>query len=160
MTNAEMNMRNSLPPIEELLPHRGTMLLLDRLIEFENDSTIAEYAPRGDAWYADVDGRMPSWIGIELMAQTVAAHVCLVKRSAGLMPKHGVLLGTRRYNSSLSSFSTDKTLRIQVTMIFSDISGLGAYNCSISSDTEELATATLKVFEPDNFQTYIQGSAS
>jgi len=148
---------NSLPPIEALLPHRGTMLLLDRLLEFGIDSTVAEYTPREDAWYADHEGKMPGWIGIELMAQTVAAHIGLLKLRSGSAPKQGVLLGTRRFNSSVAGFNSDDVLRIHATMIYADISGLGAYECRITSGAEELAKATLKVYEPEDFQTFLQG---
>lgn len=149
-----------LPPIEELIPHRETMLLLDRLIAFDNASTTTEYMPRGDAWYADEQGNMPAWIGIELMAQTVAAHVGLLKRHEGAPPKQGALLGTRSYRSTVPFFATNKALCIHVIMVYRDPGGLGAYDCSITHGDEELATATIKVFEPDDFQTFIQVSLS
>jgi predicted hotdog family 3-hydroxylacyl-ACP dehydratase len=152
-----MTSANSLPPIEEILQHRGTMLLLDRMIESNIDSAIAEYAPRPDAWYADSEGGMPGWIGIEMMAQTVAAHVGMTKRRGGLPPKQGVLLGTRRYTSAVSRFVANKPLRIYVNMVYIDVSGLGAYECHIRSDDEELASATLKVYEPDNFESFLKG---
>jgi predicted hotdog family 3-hydroxylacyl-ACP dehydratase len=155
-----MSLLTSLPPVKDLLPHRGTMLLLDRLVEFGDDTTIAEYVPQSEAWYADAAGRMPAWIGIELMAQTIAAHIGLLKLNTGLLLKHGVLLGTRRYTSKVSSFLSNETLRIHVTMIYSDVSGLAAYECCIKSGTDELASATLKVFEPADFQAFLQGSLS
>lgn len=152
---------HDLPPsIEELIPHRGTMLLLDCVIAFENASTTAEYTPRDDAWYADEQGNMSAWIGIELMAQTVASHVGLLKRHEGAPPKQGALLGTRSYRSMVPSFAANETLRIHAIMIYRDPGGLGAYDCSIRRGDEKLATATIKVFEPDDFQTFIQGSLS
>jgi predicted hotdog family 3-hydroxylacyl-ACP dehydratase len=150
-------MRN-LPPIEDIIPHRGTMLLLDRVIAFENESTTAEYSPRDDSWYTDDQGNMPAWMGIELMAQTVAAHVSLLKRSENTPLQPGVLLGTRSYRSKVPCFNSDALLCIHVIMIYRDPGGLGAYNCSISYDGKELATATIKVFEPVDFQTLVQGN--
>lgn len=149
-----------IPPIEELIPHRGTMLLLDRVISFENASTTAEYTPHDDAWYADDQGNMPAWIGIELMAQTVASHVGLLKRHEDAPPKQGALLGTRSYRSSVPFFAANEALHIHVIMVYRDPGGLGAYDCSITHGDEELATATIKVFEPADFQTFIQGSLS
>lgn len=151
---------NLLPPIEDLLLHCGNMLLLDRVIAFGNESTIAEYQPRGNAWYTDAAGKMPAWIGIELMAQVIAAHVGLLKRSEGVPPKQGVLLGTRSYLSTVPAFAANVPLSIHATMIYRDASGLGAYDCRITCGDEELATATLKVFEPDDFQLFLQGSLS
>jgi predicted hotdog family 3-hydroxylacyl-ACP dehydratase len=36
-----MTILTQLPPIEDVLPHRGNMLLIDRLIEFNDESLIA-----------------------------------------------------------------------------------------------------------------------
>ena len=159
---------NSLPPITELLPHRATMLLLDRVVAFSDDTLVAEYAPRADAWYADASdasdaGAMPGWIGIELMAQAIAAHVALKKRAAGLAPKMGALLGTRSYRMlypTVASFAAGQPLRIAVAENFSDASGLAAYDCRIEdgAGAGTLAQALLKVYEPDDFGSFVQGN--
>jgi predicted hotdog family 3-hydroxylacyl-ACP dehydratase len=153
-----MSEADKFPPIEALIPHRGTMLLLDRVIEFTDDLAVAEYAPREAAWYADDTGNMPAWIGIELMAQTIAAHVALLKRRVGMLPKMGALLGTRSYRCSTPCFTAGRTLRIRAVMVLRDSSGLGAYECAIDLDGEVLATAVLKVYEPDDFGLFVQGN--
>jgi predicted hotdog family 3-hydroxylacyl-ACP dehydratase len=159
-----MNTNNTpladLPPIKEILPHRDTMLLLDRILDFTNESASAEYSPRSNEWYADAQGNMPAWIGIELMAQTIAAHVGLLKRSEGAPPKQGALLGTRSYRSTVPAFGAGEALRIDVTVSYRDSSGLGAYDCSITRGNDVLASATLKVYEPDDFEEFLQGSMS
>jgi predicted hotdog family 3-hydroxylacyl-ACP dehydratase len=149
-----------LPLIEDILLHRGNMLLIDRVIAFSKKSTTTEYSPRCGTWYSDTEGKMPAWIGIELMAQAIAAHVGMVKHSEGLAQKHGVLVGTRSYRSTLPSFAADVPLQTQVTVAYQDISGLSAYDCSIACGDTTLATATIKVFEPEDFQNFVQGSSS
>ena len=156
---------NGLPPITELLPHRAPMLLLDRVVDFADDTLVAEYAPRADAWYADAGdaGAMPGWIGIELMAQAVAAHVALKKRDEGLLPKMGALLGTRSYRMlrpTVASFAAGQPLRIVVSENFRDAGGLAAYDCRIEDSTGAgaLAQALLKVYEPDDFGAFVQGN--
>lgn len=134
------------------------MLLLDRVIAFENKSTTAEYTPRDDAWYADEQGNMPAWIGIELMAQAIASHIGLLKRREGEPLKQGALLGTRSYRSRVPSFATNEILHVHAIMSYRDASGIGAYDCRISRGDEVLATATIKVFEPDDFQAFVQDS--
>jgi predicted hotdog family 3-hydroxylacyl-ACP dehydratase len=146
-----------LPPIEDLLPHRGTMLLLDRVVEFAGDTVVAEYAQRADAWYADGSGNMPGWLGIELMAQAVAAHVALVKRLAGFPGKMGALLGTRAYRASAASFAADRVLEIRAREVFRDESGLAGYECAIAQGGAVLADAVLKVYEPEDFGLFMQG---
>lgn len=150
----------SLPPIEDLIPHRGTMLMIDRAVAFDGQAATSEYVPRADAWYADDRGNMPAWIGIELMAQTIAVHVALKKRSEGIAPAPGTLVGTRRYAASATAFAADAPLRIEAKLVFHDTSGLGAYDCVISTAGQELASATLKVFEPADFQAFLQENLS
>lgn len=150
---------NTFPPIEELLPHRGTMLLLDRVVDFSSEALVAEYSPQPKAWYADDTGSMPGWIGIELMAQAIAAHVALNKRQVGRPLKMGALLGTRSYTmSSPGSFPAGQCLRVHVHESFRDESGLAAYDCRIDSKSQALASATLKVYEPDDFGAFMQES--
>jgi predicted hotdog family 3-hydroxylacyl-ACP dehydratase len=149
-----------LPPIKEILPHRDTMLLLDRMLGFTKESACAEYSPRSSEWYADAQGNMPAWVGIELMAQTIAAHVGLLKRSEGAPPKQGALLGTRSYRAAAPAFVSGQALRIDAAMTYRDSSGLGAYDCSIKRGNDVLASATLKVYEPDDFEAFLQGSMS
>jgi predicted hotdog family 3-hydroxylacyl-ACP dehydratase len=149
-----------LPRIEELVPHRGTALLLDRLLEFQEECAIAEYTPRADAWYRDDCGDMPGWFGIELMAQAVAAHAAMKKRRVGLPPKLGVLLGTRSYESRVKSFASGSALRVHAREAFRDVSGLAGYDCAIEANGETIATATLKVYEPEDFESFMQGSLS
>lgn len=149
-----------LPTPEQVLPHRDNMLLLDRITAFDDALCAAEYAPRSDAWYADAAGDMPAWIGVELMAQAVAAQVGMEKRSRGLPPKLGMLLGTRSYKSVVSSFRAGAALSINARLQFRDESGLAAYDCEIrrAGEVQEiLASAILKVFEPDDFQAFVKG---
>ncbi|MGP1716147.1 MAG: ApeP family dehydratase [Methylophilus sp.] len=171
-----------LPDVSELLMHRPPMLLLDQADSFDAESVTMLYTPDTQAWYADAEGNMPAWIGIELMAQAIGCHVALNKRLQQQPPKQGVLLGSRRYLASVPVFIGNRQLRIQAVMIFRDESGLAAYDCTIceqvmAGDNEQgqqneraekqpgetanvLASATLKVFEPDNFQQFLQGAGS
>lgn len=146
------------PAPETLLMHSGDMLLLDRITAFDAECTMTTYRPQAQAWYADQDGNMPAWMGIELMAQTIAAHVGLLKQQQGLPPKQGVLLGTRRYHAHVPAFAADTLLEIKVSVAFRDDSGLGAYDCVINSATGVVAEATLKVYEPEDFQSFLQGN--
>ncbi|HEY0267793.1 MAG TPA: hypothetical protein VGC12_01015 [Methyloradius sp.] len=135
------------------------MMLLNQVISFNSECIIVEYTPQSQAWYVDAQGNMPAWIGIELMAQAIAVHAGLLKHNENINPKQGVLLGTRSYVAKTPSFEANVRLYIKSILVFRDESGLGAYDCSISNDNNEaLATATLKVFEPADFQSFLQGA--
>ena len=94
----------------------GAPKLEERRAVVESDDTtlVAHTVVRDDAWYADTEGRMPAWIGLELMAQAIAAHVGLLSMRAGEPMRPGVLLGSRRYTAHHTSFERDACLRIRV----------------------------------------------
>lgn len=147
-----------LPAVADLIPHRGSMLLLDRLIAANEHGATALARADCQSWYADAPRTMPAWIGIELMAQTIAAHVGWSKSKSGLAPKQGVLLGTRAYRCDESLFSGE--LEIEAQLSFMDESGLGAYDCTIRMGGRSVATATVKVFEPDDFKLFLNSQLS
>jgi predicted hotdog family 3-hydroxylacyl-ACP dehydratase len=149
------------PPIDALLPHRGTMQLLTQVLAYGDETLSAAARVDGTAWYADAAGAMPVWIGIELMAQAIAAHVALRARLEGKPMQPGVLLGARRFDVAVPAFARDSVLRIDVRETIKVDGGHGAYDCTIrteGSDSPALATAVVKVYQPDNFEQFMQGS--
>ncbi|ACC69890.1 hotdog family protein [Paraburkholderia phymatum] len=148
------------PPIETILPHRGTMLLLDGVSACGDETLTAYTAVRGDAWYADESGAMPAWIGIELMAQGVAAHIALLAMRAGGRARPGVLLGTRSYKAHASAFARGAHLTVNVQEVLRGDEGHSAYECAIDHLGARYADAVIKVFQPGDFHTFIEGSIS
>jgi predicted hotdog family 3-hydroxylacyl-ACP dehydratase len=152
---------NGFPPIDALLPHRGTMQLLTQVLAYGDETLSAEARVDGTAWYADAHGAMPAWIGIELMAQSIAAHVALRSRLEDKPVQPGVLLGARRLDVAVQSFARDTVLHVEVRETIKVDGGHGAYDCTIRTsapDSPALATAIVKVYQPDNFQQFMQGS--
>lgn len=144
------------PPITDLIPHRPPMLLLDAVHEFAPNRLRASYLISSERW-PDSSG-MPAYMGIELIAQAIAAHNCLNSRekdpAAG--PSLGVLLGTRRYAAVSSHFAPGERLSIAIVEKLQDESGFGAFDGTIlSSSGIELANATVKVFRPPDFAAFI-----
>lgn len=153
-------MTSTLPPIEELLPQRDIMRLLDGVEAWRPDGIVARAHCEPHAWYANDAGAMPSWIGIELMAQAIAAHVNLLARDPGAPIRRGVLIGTRSYRAQQTRLTADTPLTVRADVVFRDASGLGAYDCTIASGQDTLAEATIKVFEPDDFDAFVRGEAA
>jgi predicted hotdog family 3-hydroxylacyl-ACP dehydratase len=81
--------------IARLLPHSGTMVLLDAVVSHD-DSTIHCLAERHHA--SDnplrMDGRLPAWCGIEYAAQAMAIHQGLCSEN-GAQPARGFLAVAR-----------------------------------------------------------------
>jgi len=144
--------------VRDVLPHRGTMLLLDSIERCSETGIEVSAVARRDAWYADDSGAMPAWIGIELMAQAIAAHVGLLAAHAGGRAKPGVLLGANRYVAHRTAFRTDTALRIVARELLRGDEGHGAYECAIHAEGECCAEAVVKVYQPSDFQTFIEGS--
>ncbi|NTY36329.1 hotdog family protein [Burkholderia diffusa] len=142
----------------DVLPHRGTMLLLDAIERCSETAIEVAASVRDDAWYAGDDGAMPAWIGIELMAQAIAAHVGLLARHAGGRAKPGVLLGANRYTAHRAAFDAGTALRITARELLRGDEGHGAYECEIHAGDRCCAEAIVKVYQPDDFQSFIEGS--
>jgi predicted hotdog family 3-hydroxylacyl-ACP dehydratase len=150
---------SSAPSVEEIVPHRGSMLLIERVLAWDAEHAALAATPRGDAWYAE-SGAMPSWIGIELMAQAIAAHVGLVARSRGEAPKRGVLLGTRQFRATETRFAAGVELRVTARVSYRDESGLASYDAIIERGSAQIATANVTVYEPPDFEAFLRRGAA
>lgn len=125
----------SFPPVAELIPHSDTMVLLDRVLEHELEYTVCSADPDSNSIFSDRDGRVPSWVGLEYMAQCAAVHGSLANRSQDRSPRPGLLLGSRRLLLHADVFPTGSDLLITARHHLGE-SGLVAFDCSIRSATD------------------------
>lgn len=136
--------------IDQWIPQRGAMQLLHRVLEADEDHAVAEALIDADGLFVR-DGVVPVWIGIEYMAQTIAAWASARgRRRGGNGPRLGLLLGTRRYTAHGDGFACGALLRIEVRCELCGDNGLGLFECDISVDGRPMASATVSVFEPAN----------
>ena len=138
---------NAFPAIAALIPHRGPNQLIDAVDACDAESVRTHALVRADAWFAEEDGAMPGWLGLELMAQTIAAFVGLEKHRHGGSPAPGYLLGTNAYTCRLPAFAAGTRLDIEARLVFRETNGLGAFDCAIELAGQRVAEATLKVYE-------------
>ena len=134
------------PDLDALLPHRGPMRLIDA-VSGGAAGGVGWVRLDPGAWYADQAGRTPAWIGLELMAQTLAAWRGLALATAGSASRGGYLLGTRRFRSTVSTFPAGAELEIRVRLLEEDPSGLCSCHCEILQLGLPVAEATLNVME-------------
>jgi predicted hotdog family 3-hydroxylacyl-ACP dehydratase len=144
-----------MPDIRSLVPHTGAMLLLDRVLAVDADSLCAEVAIRADSLFC-ADGGVGSWIGIEYMAQAIAAHAGHLARLRGQPVTIGFLLGSRRYDCARPAFAVGSVLRVFVRCLLLADNGLGSYECRIEDDHGIVATATVSVFQPANAEQFLE----
>ncbi len=144
-------------PISEIVPHAGNMSLLDTAVEGDQESLVAEAVIRdGNLFYNAASAGTGAWIGIEYMAQTVAAWAGWQARLRGGEPRVGYLLGTRRYHCSRSTFRAGEILRVEVHRQFQADNGLGQFECHITIGGEQVASAALTLFEPAGGETILE----
>ncbi len=151
----------SYPDIATLVPHAAPMLLLDRVLSADTDDLCAEVRIHAGSMFFDAlaDG-VGSWVGMEYMAQAIAAHAGWLALQRGDAVKVGFLLGSRKYEAARPLFAADCVLQVHVHRVLQGENGLGAFECRIEDANQMAATATITVFQPNNVNEFLQdGSA-
>lgn len=133
----------------EFVMHRDSMLLLDTLIEARDDGAVCEWLVNPDDPFVESELGVPAYVGIEFMAQCVAANAGARARIVGLGPPLGFLLGARHFKSSVSHFAIGERYRATCDELMRDDSGMGSYDCQILHGEESIATARLAVLEKE-----------
>lgn len=144
---------------EQLLPHAAPMILLDEILEANQTSLRAALRVPKNGLFNDpvYNGNIPAWVGIEYMAQAVAAHAGYLNRVNGEPPTIGFLLGSRLYQSNVASFECDTYLTISVEEILKGDNGMAVYQALIEGQGIEV-TARINGFLPANPMAFLQGN--
>ena len=133
--------------VESWIPHRGAMRLLDRVVTVDADMAVAEVDVPFDGLFVS-EGEVPAWVGIEYMAQTVAAWAGGRARDSKEAPRPGLLLGTRRFEADRAGFPSGARLRVEARCELIGANGLGQFDCRIEMDGRQVASARLTVLDP------------
>ena len=126
-----------LPPIEELIPHCGGSVLLDRVLAHDGDSTTARVVVGSRGWLRQRDGSVASWLAIEYMAQCIAAHEGMLARTDGRTLPLGFLVSVKRLRLGAQRFDRDEVLRVSTRRVLGR-PGLGVLShiCAISRERD------------------------
>jgi len=142
-------------PIAGLIPHAGDMILLDGIEQFDDDSLTAHLAVKPLGLLSQADGSLPAWVGVEIMAQAVAAFAGCHARLAGLPVELGFLLGTRHYQCDVERFPAGARLLVRVLRSLQDDNGMGVFECHLDGPGIH-AEARLNVYRPPEVARYLQ----
>lgn len=148
------------------------MCLLTQLDEVREEGATAETVTRRDDLFAEPDG-IPAWVGVEWLAQAVAAWAGFRAAASGEAPAPGLLLGAKRYRARVPVFDFDQRIRVTVTIDFiadngvTQISGalhtidkhaiekhaiekydIGKHATAVPDDAEPLARGSLTLYRP------------
>ncbi len=143
--------------ITQLVPHRPPMLLIDRLLADDAEFVRIEAIIKPGSFFLTEHG-MPAWVGVELMAQTVASWAGLRSVQGGKPVMLGFLLGTRRYECTRPFFPVGARLEIEARQELVADNGLAVFACRILFEGELLASAQLNAFQPPNVHEYLRGN--
>ncbi len=138
-------------PLEELLPHRPPMVLIDEIVSFdETEKAAVAHATIRETW-------SENWVAIELMAQTAAALAGLLDKADGYtgVPRPGFLLGTRKLTLELPRFEVGQTYAVTAKSVFSDDES-ASFECAIRCADAVVATATLNAYRPTDLVQFLK----
>ncbi|NWD50940.1 ApeP family dehydratase [Pseudomonas gingeri] len=144
-------------PLAELLPHAGDMILIDQVLAFDEEQIHTRLTVRPGGLFSRDDGSLPAWVGIELMAQSVAAYAGCRARGAGQPVELGFLLGTRKFECNVEHFPAGSELSIHAQRSLEDDNGMGVFECHLTGPDIH-ATARLNVFRPPQAAAYLNES--
>ena len=107
-----------MPDIEDLIPHRPPMRLLDELLEHDAQATVCRLRITPTSSFLH-GGRVPALLAVEYTAECIAAHSTLAS-SAGVphQPRIGYLIGIRRFELHRSFFALGDELLVTATHVW------------------------------------------
>ena len=138
------------PPIVELVPHRPPMLLLDRVLSYDGERVVCELVLEPDSPFVEKTERgaeVPAVVGIEYMAQTIAAGAGLSARDKGnASSQMGFLLGCRNLTIAVDSFQVGDRLTIEARRTWGE-NHIGSFACKVQRGDEVLVEGALTVYQ-------------
>ncbi len=137
-----------IPSIDKLLPHDNPMILVDRALEIGQDSIHSQVDIDKHLMFFDQEtNTVPAYVGIEFMAQSIAAWSGYQALKKGEQPPIGFLLGSRRYQAECDHFSQGQTLDIFAQQVMED-SGMAVFKAHIEYQGNIVAQCQLNVYVP------------
>lgn len=131
--------------LESLSDHRGAMAFIDELVEAGTNGARCRAVIRSDNPFL-VDGRLPGWILIEYIAQSVAIFAGHRRASEDSEHRHGLLLGCRNLRISREAIDIGSRLDIEIEE-FARFDRLGSFNGRVFCEESVAANGILSVYE-------------
>jgi predicted hotdog family 3-hydroxylacyl-ACP dehydratase len=144
-------MKNTLyTDMSKILPHKPPMIFINGVLEYDlNKRTAIVYftVTAKSHFYDPVSGGVPSWAGIEYMAQSIGALAGINMLENGKVPSVAFLLGTRRYEAYIDLFVPETRYDVHVFENFTDAE-MGNYRCLINNNDFLCAAADMNTYLP------------
>jgi len=151
-------MQQGYPAVTELVPHRGTMCLISHILEDAVDELVVGINIGADHPFLVPGKGVPTYVGLEMMAQSICAKDGLNRLRAGEAPTIGFLLGCQRYHAYQDWIAVGETLSARVRCRL-DADELGSFECELRAATGNvLAKGTISVYRPRDVDSFLAES--
>ena len=134
--------------IEDLIPHRGRMKLVDEIIDVTEDTAITASYPN-DRWPL-VNGRsLDPLIAVELVAQTAAVNIGMKRRKeTGEGRGRGWIVGIKNAEFYVSDIGLNSRLVTKARILYSQ-EAYSVIEGSVTADGKMIGTVSLQVFREE-----------
>ena len=120
------------------------MLLIDALVAHDEDEAVCVKTFTDSDLFVE-NGRVSSFVALELFAQAAAAHFGYAGLMSGGKAVSGALLGARKIELSEGTFAVGEKLTIKVTRAMT-MPPMAQFECLLTDDRGEmLAAGTINV---------------
>jgi predicted hotdog family 3-hydroxylacyl-ACP dehydratase len=138
-----------LPDIRDLIPHEPPMLLLDRIVSYIDDTVTCEVQIKAESAFLEenqgAEKQVPAVLGLEYMAQCVAAYAGITAQRQGRAPRIGFLIGCRELRLATEGFSVGDTLTVEARWVWGE-NELGSFACQVTRAGQKVVWGTLSVY--------------
>lgn len=143
---------NSRESVATLVPHKGKMLLLDRVKSYtlEEKTIVTEIDIGKDNLFFDEDLQgVPAHVAFEYMAQSISALSGIYGKSIGNEPQVGFIMSVTNFNAAKPFFKAGDVVKVVVRQTMRMDMAV-TFDGSASVGDEVYVTATLNTIEvPD-----------
>ncbi|WP_298771405.1 hotdog family protein [uncultured Shewanella sp.] len=139
--------------VTDYLPHDAPMIFIDKVIEYQTDMLVSEITitPQSPYFDASIAG-VPNYVGIEYMAQTIAALAGIEAKERDDIIRIGFLLGSRKLQLHTPLYRLGKSYQTHVARLYQEDTGLAVFECKIIDKDNIIAEANINVFQPQDPQ--------
>ncbi|MEE9345153.1 MAG: 3-hydroxylacyl-ACP dehydratase [Methylococcales bacterium] len=162
LNTPETNYKPDRFAVADLMPQSGSMVLIDAVTRIDDHSISTQLEVRDDQLFSQANNTVPAWLGIEYMAQTIAAfsgYHCLVRSEPIRL---GFLLGTRLFESHHASYPCGTLLTVHATKIIESANDMCVFDSSIEindtngSNSTLVASAKINLLLPKDLNAFLE----
>ena len=137
---------NNIGPVNDLVPHRPPMSLLDEVLSCSEQVVRCAVTIRTDDLFVE-EGSVDAVLALEYMAQCAAVYGGLQRRAEGLPVKVGFLVGCPQMTLSRARFDVGTRLIVESTVVWTTEEGMAIFDTRVLDGDDEVAAAKLYVYQ-------------